>query len=122
MTWIEQRTLKLVEQLGTIGDLVADRTRSDGAAVKRAARELVSLLKRKPTVKAANKTTVKSAPAKRHSTVAAATTTDRKTSVKAAKRVAARVTKDGRSISDVRRAAAHKAWATKRQAARKRKA
>ncbi len=48
--------------------------------------------------------------------------TGRKASTKAAKRTAVRVTKDGRSISDVRRAAAHKAWATKRQNARKRKA
>ncbi len=122
MTRVEQRTLKLIEQLGTIGDLVGDCTRSDAAAVKRAARELASLLKRKPAAKAAGKASAKAAPAKRHSAVAAAAKTGRKASTKAAKRTAVRVTKDGRSLSDVRRAAAHKAWATKRQNARKRKA
>ncbi len=122
MTRVEQRTLKLIEQLGNVGELVGDRTRSDAAAVKRAARELAGLLKRKPAAKAVSKAPAKAAPAKRHSAVAAATKTGRKASTKGAKRTAARVTKDGRSISDVRRAAAHKAWATKRQNARKRKA
>ncbi len=121
MTRVEQRTLKLIEQLGNVGDLVSDRTRSDAAEVKRAARELAVLLKRKPAAKPTSKAPAKAASAKRHSAVAAATNTGRKASTKATKPAATRVTKDGRSISDVRRAAAHKAWTTKRQAARKSK-
>lgn len=48
MTRVEQRTLKLIEQLGSVGDLISDRSRSEAAEVKRVARALTSLLKRKP--------------------------------------------------------------------------
>jgi hypothetical protein len=118
MTRVEQRTQKLIEQLGSVGDLVSDRSRSEAAEVKRAARALVSLLKRKSVSKSAPK----AAPAGRRSASASAVKTGRKASTGAIKRSAPRVTKDGRTISEVRRAAAHKAWATKRQKARKRKA
>ena len=118
MTRVEQRTQKLIEQLGNIGDLVADRTRSDAAEVKRTARTLVSLLKRKPAARG----TAKSALLDRRSASAGAAKTGRKSSATASKRTARSLTKDGRSISEVRRAAAHKAWETKRNKARKRKA
>jgi hypothetical protein len=116
MTRVEQRTQKLIEQLGNVGDLVVDRTRSDAAEVKRAARALTSLLKQKPATKAAQKAT----PAGRRATTSAAKA-GRTASTPAAKRSGARKTKDGRSLSEVRRAAAHKAWETKRSKARKRK-
>jgi hypothetical protein len=114
MTRLEQRTQKLIEQLGNVGDLVSDRSRSEAAEVKRAARTLTSLLKRRSATKVAAKT-----PAGRRSAAATAAKTGRKAST-AQKRGATRLTKDGRSISEVRRAAAHKAWETKRSNARKR--
>jgi hypothetical protein len=117
MTRVEQRTQKLIEQLGGVADLVGDRTRSEAAEVKRAARALAQLLKRKPAVKTASK----AAPAPRRSAAAGAVKTGRKASA-TAKRSAVSKTKDGRSVSEVRRAAAYKAWETKRGKATKRKA
>ena len=115
MTRVEQRTQKLIEQLGNVGDLVSDRSRSEAAEVKRVARALTSLLKRKTSTRAAAK-----APASRRAASVAPAKTGRKSTAVSRKRSTARVTKDGRSISEVRRAAAHKAWETKRQKARKR--
>jgi hypothetical protein len=115
MTRVEQRTQKLIEQLGNVGDLVSDRSRSEAAEVKRAARALTSLLKRKTSTRAAAK-----APAARRSASVALAKTGRKSTTSSQKRSTKRVTKDGRSISEVRRAAAHKAWETKRQKTRKR--
>jgi hypothetical protein len=114
MTRVEQRTQKLIEQLGNVGDLVSDRSRSEAAEVKRAARALTSLLKRTSTRAAAK------APAARRSASVALAKTGRKSTTSSQKRSTKRVTKDGRSISEVRRAAAHKAWETKRQKTRKR--
>ncbi|HEY8380916.1 MAG TPA: hypothetical protein VIL09_02075 [Microvirga sp.] len=117
MTRVEQRTQKLIEQLGAVADLVEGRTRSEVAEVKRAARALAQLLKRKPASKAGPK----AAPAPRRSAAAGAAKTGRKASA-ASKRSAASKTKDGRSLSEVRRAAAFKAWETKRGKVTKRKA
>jgi hypothetical protein len=119
MTRVEQRTQKLIETLGDVSELVVDRSRTEAAEVKRAARALASLLKKKP---AAAKAPPK-APASRKaaSSPRAATATKRVAAKRApAKAAAARTTKDGRSISEVRRAAAHKAWETKRSQTRKR--
>lgn len=117
MTRVEQRTQKLIEQLEGVADLVGDRTRSEAAEVKRAARALAQLLKRKP----AAKTALKTAPAARRSAAASAAKTGRKASA-TAKRSTVSKTKDGRSLSEVRRAAAYKAWETKRSKVNKRKA
>jgi len=116
MTRVEQRTHKLIEQLGSVGDLVSDRSRSEAAEVKRAARALTSLLKRKPKAAGVRK----AAQTGRRSASIAVVKTGHKARSSSSKLSAPRVTKDGRSISDVRRAAAHKAWETKRQKARKR--
>ena len=115
MTRVEQRTQKLIEQLGNVGDLVSDRSRSEAAEVKRVARALTSLLKRRTSTRQ----TMKAAAARRSASVALVKT-GRKSAAASQKRSATRVSKDGRSISEVRRAAAHKAWETKRQKARKR--
>jgi len=117
MTRVEQRTQKLIEQLGGVADLLTDRSRSEAAEVKRAARALAQLLKRKPAAKTPSKTT----PAPRRSAAAGAAKTGRKAST-TAKWSAVSKTKDGRSVSEVRRAAAFKAWETKRGKTTKRKA
>ena len=111
MTRVEQRTQKLLQQLGNIEDLVSSRSRSEAAEVKRAARVLTSLLKRKTSTQATS-------AARRSATVAPAKTGHKSTAA-SKKRGTSRATKDGRSISEVRRAAAHKAWETKRQKAQK---
>lgn len=118
MTRTEQRTRKLIDMLGSVGDLVTDRSRSEAAEVRRAARVLTSLLKKAGRTSSSRKT-----PARRGKTAATSASRPR-TTRKSAKTVRSRgagpVTKDGRSISDVRRAAAHKAWETKRRKARSR--
>lgn len=119
MTRTEQRTQKLIDLLGSVGDLVTDRSRNEAAEVKRAARALTSLLKRKPS-RASSTPKAQAVRSRTPATTASRSRTARKATRTVRARGTGSVTKDGRSISEVRRAAAHKAWETKRQKARSR--